>query len=556
MEMMKQMEMPPPQPPPQPLLLPLGGSSAWFRRTKPLAVFILFTFVLLLTVLTGAHRGQSFDALLSRPAEVSEGVSSIVCTSNSSAEEPPIDKSHGGLLSLAFDEASCRSRFESWKLWKSSNYTPSPYLLQKLRSYEDLHKKCGPNTRLYNKSIEQLVSNRSTGPMECNYVVWMPSDGLGNRIISITSAFLYALLNDKVLLLFLSEDMNGLFCEPFPDTTWALPSNFPIKNIRSIWSFNKDPNRYGSMLKKHLLSNDMRISSGSFSLPPYLYLHLVHDNDDYDKMFYCEETQLLLQNFPWILLRSNQYFVPALFLVPKFEKELSLLFPERMTVFHLLGRYLFHPSNSVWGYITRYYEAYLANAKERLGMQIRLLGEVDFNSHSSYIIDCALTNKLLPSLDTKDVALSNLTGMNPKAVLVASLSSGYFERLRDMYYEHAAVTREVIGVYQPSHEERQHTEKLNHNMKALAEIYLLSFSDSLITSPFSTFGYVAQGLGGIRPWLLVRHDNNLCLQSLTMEPCFHFPPSFECKSRSRMDLGAVVPYVRHCEDFPNGIKLF
>lgn len=386
----------------------------------------------------------------------------------------------------------------------------------------------------------------------------MPSDGLGNRMISITSAFLYALLNNKVLLLFLTEDMNGLFCEPFPGTTWVLPSDFPIKNLRWVWKFEKDPNRYGDMLKKKVLRNDMNTTSASNSLPAYLYLHLIHANDDFDKMFYCEDGQLLLQKFPWLLLRSNQYFVPAFFLVPAFEKELSLLFPERTTVFHLLARYLFHPSNSVWGYITRYYEAYLANAKEMLGVQIRLLGKVDFDMHSGYIIDCALTNNLLPNVELKkDLDLSNTTGVKPKAVLVTSLSSGYFERLRDMYFEHATRTGETIGVYQPSHEEQQHTEKFNHNMKALAEVYLLSLSDSIITSRFSTFGYVAQGLGGLRPWLLVKPNNkDLCLQSLTMEPCFHFPASYDCKAKKKADTGWLVPYIRHCEDFPNGIKLF
>ncbi|KAG6511022.1 hypothetical protein ZIOFF_029071 [Zingiber officinale] len=96
-----------------------------------------------------------------------------------------VDESLGGLLSLAFDESSCRSRFESAKLLKPPNHTPSPYLLEKLRSYEALHQKCGPNTELYRESIRQLNSNRSGGgPMECNYVVWIPQDGLGNRMIA------------------------------------------------------------------------------------------------------------------------------------------------------------------------------------------------------------------------------------------------------------------------------------------------------------------------------------------------------------------------------------
>ncbi|URE19073.1 Xyloglucan fucosyltransferase, partial [Musa troglodytarum] len=358
-------------------------------------------------------------------------------------DERPKDRLLGGLLSPEFDEASC------------------------LR-YEALHKKCGPNTKLYRKAVEQLVSGTSTAAAECNYVVWVPSDGLGNRIISIASAFLYALLNDKVLLLHRTDDMGDLFCEPFPETS------------------------YGNLLKNKLLSSDM--DTANASLPAFLYLHL----------------------FSWLLLRSNQYFAPAFFLVPEFETELSLLFPEKTAVFHHLGTYLFHPSNTVWGYITRYYEAYLANAKSRLGIQIRLFRRAHFDSHSEY-----------------------------------------FEKLRSMYYEHATTTGEVISVHQPSHEEEQHSEKLNHNMKAFAEIYLLSLSDALITSPFSTFGYVAQGLGGLRPWLLVRpDDHDLCLHSTSMEPCFHFPPSYDCKARKKVDIGSVAPYLRHCEDFPHGVRLF
>ncbi|XP_042380163.1 probable fucosyltransferase 8 [Zingiber officinale] len=548
MEMANQTEAPPPRPPhPQSEAKKEGRdgwkASDWFGGAKPLPVFALFALVLLLTVLSGVHRVSFLDRFLPPPPEAEQKGS--------------VDESLGGLLSLAFDEASCRSRFESAKLLKPLNHTPSPYLLEKLRSYEALHRKCGPNTELYRESIRQLTSNRSGGgPTECNYVVWLPQHGLGNRMISITSAFLYALLNDKVLLLFFPDYMNGLFCEPFPNTTWLLPSDFPITHMTSI--FDKDPNRYGNLLRDKILRNDMNITNASIPLPAYLYLHLVHNNNDYDRMFYCEDAQLLLRQFPWLLLRSNQYFVPALFLIPMFEQELSLLFPERTTVFHLLGRYLFHPSNAVWGHVTRYYQAYLANAEEILGVQIRTFAEVDLHRHSSYIMNCAISKNLLPDLDTKDAAaLSDTVRVKLKAVLVTSLKSEYFERIRDAYYRNATATGEVIGVYQPSHEEKQFTEKLDHNVKALAEIYLLSLSDSLITSQYSTFGYVAQGLGGIRPWLLVRlDDENLCLQSSTMEPCFHFPPSFECKSRRELDLGSVVPYLRHCEDKAGGIKLF
>ena len=37
----------------------------------------------------------------------------------------------------------------------------------------------------------------------------------------------------------------------------------------------------------------------------------------------------------WLLLRSDLYFTPGLFLVPQFEDELRWMFPATDTVFHL-----------------------------------------------------------------------------------------------------------------------------------------------------------------------------------------------------------------------------
>ena len=135
-------------------------------------------------------------------------------------------------------------------------------------------------------------------------------------------------------------------------------------------SMKNPPHSCGNMLKNKLINQNMNSGSAGL-LPVYAYLHLAHNYDDYDKLFSCEQDQLLLQRIPWLILRSDNYFVPSLFLIPLFEEELSQLFPGKDTVFHHLGRYLFHPSNLVWGLITRFYQAYLANAKERIGIQIR-----------------------------------------------------------------------------------------------------------------------------------------------------------------------------------------
>ncbi|KAG9451363.1 hypothetical protein H6P81_011328 [Aristolochia fimbriata] len=472
----------------------------------------------------------------------------------------PVDKLLDGLLAVGFDENSCLSRYQSVLFRKASPHKPSKYLLEKLRKYEMLHKKCGPNTESYSKTLEQLKNGQNSGSTDCNYIVWIAFSGLGNRIVTLASVFLYALLTEKVLLIDRGTDMAHLFCEPFPESSWLLPMDFPL--IDQFKSFDiKSPKSFGNMLKNDILDDSMSNVSVK-PLPVFSYLHLAHDYGDYDKLFFCEQDQLLLQRIPWLILRSDNYFVPSLFLIPMFEQELAKLFPQKDTVFHHLGRYLFHPSNPVWGLITRYYQAYLAKADERIGVQIRVF-EVEsgpFQHVLDQILGCSLHEKLLPGVTSQVPEMNIIGNAKTKAVLLTSLSPGYYEKIRDMYWEQPTVNGEIISVFQPSYEGYQQTGKQMHNMKAWAEMYLLSLTDTLITSPWSTFGYVAQGLAGLKPWIMFKPENRTtpdppCRRSMSMEPCFHAPPFYDCKAKKGIDTGELVPHVRHCEDMSWGLKV-
>lgn len=465
------------------------------------------------------------------------------------------DKLLGGLLIPGFDEGSCLSRYRSSSYRRTSPHKPSPYLLSKLRAYEALHRRCGPDTKPYNEAAEQLRSGSSVSSTECKYIVWISYSGLGNKILTLASAFLYALLTNRVLLVDPGKNMADLFCEPFPEKSWLLPNDFPLKDQFSKFDL-KSPHSHGNILKSNALN------TATQPLPLYLYLNLVHDYDDHDKLFFCDQEQALLGKVPWLILKTDNYFVPSLFLIPSFERELSNLFPQKDTVFHHLGRYLFHPSNHVWGLITRYYEAYLSSADERIGIQVRVFvdGRGPFEHIKDQILGCTLKEKLLPEVDKEGFSSIPLEHPRVKAVLLTSLSSGYSEKVRTLYWEHPTKTGDVVGVYQPSYEKYQQTGKKIHNRKAWAEMYLLSFSDVLVTSAWSTFGYVAQGLGGLKPWILYKTENLTvpdppCVRAMSMEPCFHSPPFYDCKAKKGIDTGAVVPHVRHCEDISWGLKL-
>ena len=483
-------------------------------------------------------------------------------SSSRRAERGAHDRLLGGLLSPDFDAATCLSRYEASKRWKPSPFPVSPYLIQKLRQYEANHRRCGPGTANYRAAMAQLMSGRNADGAECKYVVWLPLQGLGNRMLSVVSTFLYALLAGRVLLVHEPPEMAGLFCEPFPGTSWVLPPDFPYTD-----GFSADAKEsYANMLENSIVRSDGGGGGGDDgALPAYVYFHLEQISLRLQNHTFCEEDHRALGRFGWMVLRSDSYFAVALFLMPAYRGELDRMFPAKASVFHHLGRYLLHPGNRAWGIVERFYDGYLAGADERLGIQVRPAPFLPITPEVMYeqIARCGREHGLLPQVTGDPGARPPASGgaAKVKAVLVVSLKPEYYDKLHGVYYTNATATGEVVTVFQPSHDQDQHTEALAHNERALAEIFLLSYSDRLVTTGFSTFGYAAHALAGLRPWLLLPPDRNTmraevaCVRSASVEPCLHSPPSLVCRAEQDLDPVAHVPFLRHCEDVDFGLKL-
>ncbi|CAI9112089.1 OLC1v1012466C1 [Oldenlandia corymbosa var. corymbosa] len=525
----------------------------WCRR-NPVKSLVIFAVLLVASVLFSALKDRSTDLMNIWILKTDGGKNNILL------DEVLQEKYLGGLIAQGFDEKSCLSRHQSlWKHKGPQPHRPSSHLISKLRNYEKLHRRCGPHTKSFKKSLEYLNSSDHGNYdkiTDCKYLVWKSRDGLGNRMITLVSAFLYALLTQKVLLVDPGAHISGLFCEPFRGSSWLISS--PI--INRFMNFGRySPHTYDYILKWENRS----------VIPPYAFMYLAHDYTEEDKRFFCDEDQAFIRKVPWLVIQSNVYFVPSLFLMPSFQKELNLLFPEKQTVFHFLGRYLFHPTNSVWNSITTYYNSYLASADEKIGIQIRIFrtNPDPFNELLEQILACVIKeNAVLPQINDKMMMKPGGVQSNrTKAVLLTSLDIRYFDAIKKMYEENSTQTGEIIQVFQPSNETKQDSYNHIQNMKALAEMYLLSLTDKLVTSSKSTFGYVAQSLGGMRPWILYRPEEYnatdskpACQRALSMEPCFQAPPTLECKTRERVDTGKIVGYVRHCEDmsWTWGLKLY
>ncbi|GJN29317.1 hypothetical protein PR202_gb17535 [Eleusine coracana subsp. coracana] len=532
----------------------LDTKRPWRRVIKA----VLTAFVLIVTpavILFGSHTSAP-------PIWIS--AANVFRRGGGSAPARSYDKLLNGLLADGFDKESCYSRYQSAMYRRNAGRKPSVYLVTKLRQQEALQNRCGPGTVAYSNALEQLKSGKISGigSQECKYLVSISYQGVGNRILATASAFMYALLTNRVLLIDPSNEMDELFCEPFPNTTWLLPPEFPLT---SYTNFSQDTvQSYSNMLRNKVLMKADVDDVPAAQLPVFTYIHLHHDATQDDNLFFCDEDQRLLRNIPWLVMRTDSYIVPGLFLDTGFREELTRLFPELDTVFHHLGRYLFHPSNHVWGLITRYYDAYLASAQQRVGIQVRVFGS---ESNSPALLEqitmCTQKRGLLPELHTEvEKSIVRAASQKSKAVLVTSLKSWYPEKLKSMYWEHAVATGEAaVSVNQPSHEEFQHYGAKSHDTKAWAEIYLLSLTDTLVTTAWSTFGYVAQGLGGIRPWVLYKPENNSvvpdppCGQDFSLDPCFHQPPFYDCRLKHWAGTGKIVPQVKHCIDRAWGLKL-
>lgn len=145
-------------------------------------------------------------------------------------------------------------------------------------------------------------------------------------------------------------------------------------------------------------------------------------------------------------------------------------------------------------------------------------------------------------------------------VLVTSLQSAYYEKMRERWEgpEFVMVSHEGTEQY-----------SLEQARKAMVEIWLLSFCNkALATSGWSTFGYVAQALAGMRPHILnIRYGAELeetevaCSHGQSPEPCLHYPFTDAASNYSSPALSSpehqlwVAQHIVTCQDEPRGLQL-
>ncbi|KAI5071975.1 hypothetical protein GOP47_0014226 [Adiantum capillus-veneris] len=312
-------------------------------------------------------------------------------------------------------------------------------------------------------------------------------------------------------------------------------------------------------------------------------LNLQHNLYGQDQLIFCEEKYTALMGVKWVAWRSNQYFLTNFFLVPSFWRRMQPIFGDDIDhIFTYISRVLFLPTNDTWAFILREFWSYLAGAVSRLGVQVRLhwrpnLAEYDRDAYEK-IMKCLVENGYIPSFAgvDKSTELSMLYDRKMQAIaggdessshvdvamLVASLQGKYAETMKEHFGQKATEGAKMVRVHSVS-QLGSENKGFYQAQLAFVEMWLLSLGDKLATSAYSTFGYIAQGMGDIHPLILtLRKDdqNASCVLGQSVDPCNHYPRKpGECLGAaaklSEEHKQWIRAHLRHCQDHPIGWQL-
>lgn len=465
----------------------------------------------------------------------------------------------------------CTSRRELKQLYKERGRTKDlvqtpPHLELLLHEYEKLHRTCikksGNLTNLF-------LSRTSNG---CKFLVGEAGNGIGNRILWMTSTLMYAILTQRVILVDPRSLVPALMCEPFPGSSWMAPSDFPAADLRpDLWTSTEN------FMKG--VDNAKRSATPANNNSSTVSVFAARGDDTWGpaSRFYCTTEQQLFQEVPWLTLGGCLYFLPELFAVPTFRPIMESLFKNRIPLTHLL-RYGMLPVDSIWAKVKRVRQTYFSNAYRLVGVHLRYRdGYADYLAKNTVVnhnvLRCALENDILPNhtsssmgiFDGGDEGDSELPGTagggrgKRVMVFIASLYGGLYDFLGIRYPEEATVTGEVVGLVQLSREGAQ-LSGLNIDATALVEVMCLSLCDTLLTSPMSTYSELAQAYGGLTPWIVhFEHGPGPgCTRGQSMDGCYQGGAStYTCPYDPDLDGKFVVKLVRSlkpCQD-ASGLQL-
>lgn len=439
---------------------------------------------------------------------------------------------------------------------------PSSALILKLEGYMEMYSKCwnGSSDWPYVVGDPEHLNGEDFSRLHgCKYAMVDLQAGLGNRLLSFVSIFLWAFLTNRVLLVS-NDQLDALLCDlPAPAASWWAPD----------WHADPEGIPYAPLLK---LKDVMNLNASAHTANQVARIEISHRYISEGHLFFCEEAQASLQaHAKTVTIFSNQYFATGLWFVPSMAEKLQLLFPNRR-VFHHVAHHILNPNNHVWDQITRiYYDNYIGHGSH-LGLQIRTRLKDD-TGVPLVVLDCAVNiSKILPDPFQKRHRIPGQRKHDVTVIFIASLNSSYATFFHQVYNYTPQSSSDVVVLTETK--DTRENKSIEQAQRAYVEMWLLSFSNKLLISANSTFGYVAWGLGGQSVYVLNIMGFNAtlfysekrpsCFKQEGLEPCYHTPPrKLQCPSVVNLRKGwfgdfdplPEYPHLQRCSDRNRGITV-
>ncbi len=242
-------------------------------------------------------------------------------------------------VAQAAKKVSCRHRWT--KYLDQQNPRPNAELDSMLKRYVRLHDK-----HLRDMPLDSALQLPLTSRVNrIRYLVWMPSEhgGKAGQMLSLVSAFLFALLTDRVLLVDFPEEIEHVLCEPFPNSSWLLPAYIKTKLTMDL------PKAIHAVRQRQPLRK--------------AYLTLERGNMMDDKhLLSCHGTlKNVFNHIQWLVIRADYDYIQTIASNRAHEHQLSQLFHQKDAIYAVLHRSLLHPSNFLWERITLQYHKYFSD---------------------------------------------------------------------------------------------------------------------------------------------------------------------------------------------------
>lgn len=163
--------------------------------------------------------------------------------------------------------------------------------------------------------------------------------------------------------------------------------------------------------------------------------------------------------------------------------------------------------------------------------------------------------------DRGEASVRLFDGLTDRSIFIGSLEAGVKSGVHSVYSTSKSKPVQ-FHVFETNNDTIDDYNIRDHTEKALVDIWLLSYAQTLIVTPTSTYGHVAMALGNTETWVLDREPLDGCSKARSLEPCLQVLPTVyrnelagKAESSGRVGFQkSLFGVVSECNDQPGGLS--